>query len=108
MNTDLKKVERFYEFWDNFDSWRDFTVFDEYNLDEAENRFERRYMEKENKKIKATHLKKERQRIMKLVEQARDKYSLKVKLLLIKYSDPRIIKARREAEEERVILNLSL
>lgn len=73
MNTDIKKVERFYEFWDKFDSWRDFSVFDEYNLDEAENRYERRYMEKENKKIKASHLKTERQRIMKLVENARKK-----------------------------------
>lgn len=71
LNTDIKKVEKFYAFWDNFDSWRDFSVYDEYNLDEAENRYERRYMEKENKKIKATHLKQERQRIMKLVEQAR-------------------------------------
>lgn len=89
MDTDLKKVERFYDFWDHFDSWRDFSVFDEYNLDEAENRDERRYMEKENKKIKGEHLKKERKRIMKLVEQARE-------------NDPRIIKARREIEEQRV------
>lgn len=73
MNTDIKKVEKFYDFWDRFDSWRDFSVYDEYNLDEAENRYERRYMEKENKRIKATHLKAERQRIMKLVENARKK-----------------------------------
>jgi len=72
LKTDIKKVERFYNFWENFDSWRDFSVYDEYNLDEAENRYERRYMEKENRKIKANHLKTERQRIMKLVEKARE------------------------------------
>jgi len=67
---DIKKVNKFYDFWENFDSWRDFSVFDEYNLDEAENREERRYMEKENKRIKGAHLRKERNRIMKLVEVA--------------------------------------
>jgi DnaJ family protein C protein 2 len=93
MNSDPKKVDRFYAFWDTFDSWRDFSVFDEYNLDEAENRFERRYMEKENKKIKGDHLKKERQRIMKLVNNARE-------------YDPRLIKIRKEAEEARLKIKL--
>jgi len=70
-NTDIKKVYKFYEFWENFDSWRDFSVYDEYNLDEAESRYERRYMERENKRIKSEHLKKERQRIFNLVENAK-------------------------------------
>jgi DnaJ family protein C protein 2 len=70
-NTNIKQVNKFYEFWEKFDSWRDFSVFDEYNLDEAESRYERRYMERENKRIKAEHLKKERQRIFNLVENAR-------------------------------------
>lgn len=87
-NTPLKKVLRFYDFWDSFESWRDFTVDDEYNLDEAENRYERRYMEKENKRLKADLLKKERQRIKKLVEMARN-------------NDPRIIQARKEEEEKK-------
>jgi len=46
-------------------------------------------MERENRKIKASHLKKERQRIIKLVNMARD-------------TDPRILKAKKEEEEERL------
>lgn len=34
----LKKVFKFYEFWEKFDSWRDFTHEEEYDLNEAENR----------------------------------------------------------------------
>lgn len=89
MKTPLKDVYKFYDFWHAFDSWRDFSVFDEYNLEEAESRYEKRYMERENRKIKASHLKKERQRIIKLVNMARD-------------TDPRILKAKKEEEEERL------
>jgi DnaJ family protein C protein 2 len=43
-------VYKFYKYWDNFESWRDFSQFDEYDVREAQDRYERRYMEKENKK----------------------------------------------------------
>ena len=33
MNTPLEKVKRFYKFWYNFNSWRDFSAEGEYNLD---------------------------------------------------------------------------
>eukprot|EP01017_Pseudomicrothorax_dubius_P016393 TRINITY_DN1860_c0_g1_i2.p1 TRINITY_DN1860_c0_g1~~TRINITY_DN1860_c0_g1_i2.p1 ORF type:complete len:587 (+),score=238.11 TRINITY_DN1860_c0_g1_i2:141-1901(+) len=88
MDTPMKEVEKFYDFWFAFDSWRDFSHLDEYNLDEAENRYERRYMEKENKKKKAQELKKEKQRIFSLAE-------------LAQASDPRILAKRREEEEAR-------
>jgi len=88
MKTDIKKVEKFYQFWENFDSWRDFSQYDEYNLDEAENREERRYMEKENKKTKGKHLAEERKRINRLIARARE-------------FDPRLIKIRKEEEEKR-------
>lgn len=84
MATDLKKVKKFYNFWFSFATWRDFETEGEHNLDEAENRWEKRQMLKENKKLKATKLKDEKVRIRQLVE-------LSYKL------DPRII-----AEEERV------
>jgi len=88
LKTDIKKVQRFYDFWETFDSWRDFSVFDEYNLDEAENREERRYMEKENKRIKGKHLAAERKRINKLVEKARE-------------FDPRLIKMRTYKQKKK-------
>lgn len=58
--TDIKTVKKFYDFWFNFDSWREFHHEDEYNLEEAENRYEKRYMEKENKKLKNEMMKKEK------------------------------------------------
>ena len=40
MNTPLDKVKKFYRFWSNFSSWRDFSVEGEYNLEEATSRLE--------------------------------------------------------------------
>ncbi len=44
MNTPLDKVRKFYKFWSNFQSWRDFSVEGEYDLEEATSRFEKRQM----------------------------------------------------------------
>lgn len=74
-NSSIEIVEKFYDFWyfhnkqnrDNFQSWRDFSTFDGYNLKEAESRLEKRWMEKENKKIREKYIKEERARINKLV-----------------------------------------
>lgn len=63
-------VYKFYKYWDNFESWRDFSQFDEYDVREAQDRYERRYMEKENKKMRDKYAKKERARIIKLVDTA--------------------------------------
>lgn len=84
INTNLKKVKAFYEFWDDFQTWRDFSCHDEYHPDEAEDRYEKRWMEKENDKIRKKYVKEERIRLNELVRRAR-------KL------DPRMV-----AEEKRV------
>ena len=33
--TPIKEVHRFYKFWDNFKSWREFSQYDEYDTSEA-------------------------------------------------------------------------
>lgn len=68
--TPLAEVNKFYKYWDNFDTWREFSQYDEYNLEEAGDRYERRYMEQENKKLRAVHEKAERKRLIKLAELA--------------------------------------
>ncbi|PHJ22142.1 hypothetical protein CSUI_003998 [Cystoisospora suis] len=68
--TPMEKVRGFYDFWFEFQSWRDFGVHDEYDLNDAECREERRWMERENQKIRKKHIKAERARIQKLVETA--------------------------------------
>ena len=70
MNTPMSEVQKFYKYWDNFDTWREFSQYDEYNLEEASDRYERRYMENENKKIRTKYDKKERKRLIKLSEMA--------------------------------------
>jgi len=70
LSTPFSKVHTFYQFWYNFESWRDFAVEGEYNLDDAGNRYEKRQMLKENKKMKATLIKEEKSRMMKLVNLA--------------------------------------
>lgn len=91
-------VFKFYKYWDNFDSWRDFSQFDEYDVREAADRYERRYMEKENKKIRDKHMKKERARLIKMVETAY-KFDPRIKAHLEKEEAERL----RKKEEVRMI-----
>ena len=87
-STPLDVVFKFYKYWDNFETWRDFSQFDEYDVREAGDRYERRYMEKENKKQGDKHMKKERIRLTKLVE-------------LAYKADPRIKRQKEEEELEK-------
>ena len=81
----LANVKKFYKFWDNFVTWREFSQYDEYDTIEAQDRYERRYMENENKKKRAKYVKAERARILRLVETAYN-------------NDPRIQKELKEIE----------
>jgi len=44
------EVDRFYDFWAGFKSWRDFSSEGEHDVEMAKNRWERRAMQKENEK----------------------------------------------------------
>lgn len=44
-NTPMDEVRKFYLFWDEFKTWREFTKHDEHDPDEAEDRYEKRWME---------------------------------------------------------------
>lgn len=84
MDTPLNDVYKFYEYWVNFESWRDFTgVGAEHKPDDAGSREEKRWMMKENERIAKKLKKKEMERLINLVTLA-EKY------------DPRI-----NAEKER-------
>ena len=84
----LANVKKFYKFWDDFQTWREFSQYDEYDTNEAADRYERRYMEQENRRCRAKYDKAERKRIMTLVERAYE-------------NDPRIRKEREEIEAEK-------
>ncbi|RYH10782.1 hypothetical protein EON65_39165, partial [archaeon] len=68
METPLDEVYKFYEYWVNFESWRDFTgVGAEHKPDEATSREEKRWMMKENERIAKKLKKKEMERLIALV-----------------------------------------
>ncbi|KAJ0263806.1 DnaJ and Myb-like DNA-binding domain-containing protein [Hirschfeldia incana] len=87
-NTKLKDVDRFYNFWYAFKSWREFPDEEEHDLEQADSREERRWMEKENARATAKARKEEHARIRTLVDNAYRK-------------DPRIVKRKEEEKAEK-------
>jgi len=87
--TPMKQVTKFYQFWNRFESWRDFSKFDEFkdgDIENARDRMEKRWMMRQNEIQNSKRKKKEYERIRTLVERAMA-------------SDPRIA---REKEAERL------
>merc|ERR1712038_382691 len=81
-------VDRFYSFWYDFDSWREFSYLDEEDKEKAGDKWERREIDKINKAQRKEKKAEETKRIRKLVDNAYN-------------SDPRIARFRREEMEEK-------
>mmetsp|Transcript_39412 Transcript_39412/g.63123 ORF Transcript_39412/g.63123 Transcript_39412/m.63123 type:complete len:397 (+) Transcript_39412:195-1385(+) len=88
INTPDDEMNAFYDFWLSFSSWREFSHDDEHKVEDAESREERRWMERENKKLVAEQVKKEKKRIRRMVNNA-----MRI--------DPRILRIRRREKEAR-------
>ncbi|OIS97800.1 PREDICTED: dnaJ homolog subfamily C member 2 [Nicotiana attenuata] len=84
-NTPIKEVDSFYNFWYSFKSWREFPHADEFDLEQAESRDHKRWMERQNAKLSEKARKEEIARIRTLVDNAYKR-------------DPRIL-GRKEAEK---------
>ncbi|KAK6625688.1 hypothetical protein RUM43_005987 [Polyplax serrata] len=89
INSTREQVEKFYSFWYNFESWREYSYLDEEEKEKGQDRDERRYIDKQNKAARAKLKKEEMTRIRNLVDTA---YEL----------DPRIIKFRKEEKEKKL------
>ena len=63
-------MNEFYAFWYEFKNWRNFMYLDEEDVDKAESREERRWMERENKGMRTKRKKDEVTRIRNIVELA--------------------------------------
>ncbi len=85
----ISDVNAFYNFWYNFDSWREYSYLDEEEKEKGENREERRWMDKQNKAARALRKKEEMQRIRELVDNSYQ-------------CDPRITKFKEEEKKKRI------
>lgn len=83
-----QEVDNFYNFWYEFDSWREYSYLDEEDKDKGQDREERRWIEKQNRGIRLKRKKEEMARIRQLVDLAYN-------------NDPRIVKFRNDDKEKK-------
>lgn len=108
-NTPREKVEKFYSFWYDFDSWREYSYLDVEDKESGQDRDIRKLIEKKNKATRAKRKKEEMTRIRSLVDMA---YNIdprvkkfqqddKDKKTAVKRAKQEAAKARQQ-EEERI------
>jgi DnaJ family protein C protein 2 len=86
--TSIKEVDSFYDFWYSFKSWREFPQADEFDIETAETREDKRWMERQNAKLSEKARKEEYARIRTLVDNAYKR-------------DPRILRRKEEIKAEK-------
>ncbi|KAI9826139.1 MAG: hypothetical protein M1832_000588 [Thelocarpon impressellum] len=89
-------VERFYNFWYNFDSWRSFEYQDEDVPDDTENRDQKRHVERKNNAARKKKKTEDTARLRKLVD---DALALDERIKLFRQQE-RAHKDRRRVEKE--------
>lgn len=82
-------VERFYDFWYDFQSWREYSYLDEEDKEKGQDRDERRWIDKQNKVMRLKKKKEEMARIRQLVDLAYN-------------NDPRIVRFKKEEREKKL------
>nr|QFS19080.1 DnaJ subfamily C member 2-like protein [Apopellia endiviifolia (species B)] len=88
-DTSISDVDMFYDFWWSFKSWREFPHADEFDLEQAESREHKRWMERQNGKLREKAKKEETGRIRTLIENAYKR-------------DPRIVRRKEEEKAEKM------
>ena len=86
--TPYEEVANFYRFWQNLRSWRDFSLLTEHDLAAAEDREERRWMQRQNKNMGERIKKDEVKRVQAFVALAYE-------------NDPRVLKHKAEQAEAK-------
>jgi DnaJ family protein C protein 2 len=119
MDTVDAEVDEFYSFWFSFKSWREFPHPDEEDAEMAEDRYERRWIERHNAKLREKGRKEEVIRINQFVDLANrvdprlvrrrqaellEKERIKAEKMAAKQRMLEEEKAAQEAEEERLRL----
>ncbi|KAI5383432.1 uncharacterized protein LOC127106509 [Lathyrus oleraceus] len=86
--TSIEEVDNFYNFWYSFKSWREFPQSDEFDIEQAETRDHKRWMERQNAKLSEKARKEEYARVRTLVDNAYKR-------------DPRILRRKEEEKAEK-------
>jgi DnaJ family protein C protein 2 len=84
----FESVRKMYEFWAKFKSWRQFPAKDEHDLETADDRAHKRWMENENKGKRVEEKKKDTKLIKQFIEAA-------------EANDPRVLAKRAEEKDQR-------
>ncbi|CAH8496168.1 unnamed protein product [Schistosoma turkestanicum] len=90
-HTDIEEVLKFYDFWEEYDTCRDYSYLDEEDKEKGEDRETRRAIERQNRNERARRRNEEVRNVRNIV-------------LLAKENDPRILaanKAARDAKEAK-------
>ncbi|CAF1052595.1 unnamed protein product [Rotaria sordida] len=87
-DTSFEQVNKFYRFWYDFVSWREYSYLDEEDKSQGQDRDERRYIEKLNRVERQKRKKTEITRLRTLVDRA---YAL----------DPRIKRQKKEEQQRK-------
>ncbi|XP_034935079.1 dnaJ homolog subfamily C member 2 [Chelonus insularis] len=88
-DTSREDVEKFYSFWYDFESWREYSYLDEEDKESGQDRDMRKWIEKKNKATRSKRKKEEMARIRSLVDTA---YAV----------DPRIKKFQQEDKDKKL------
>lgn len=88
-------VRAFYDFWFHFESWRDFSAAAEHNTEDADGRYEKRWMEQQNK---AAIAKKKKAEIARIVELTTRAYARDPRIAAFKRAEEDAKRAVREAK----------
>lgn len=87
-------VERFYDFWYDFQSWREYSYLDEEDKEKGQDRDERRWIDKQNKTMRIKKKKEEMARIRQLVDLAYN-------------NDPRIARFKKEERDKKLAAKMA-
>ncbi|KAK5827736.1 hypothetical protein F5H01DRAFT_302863 [Linnemannia elongata] len=98
MESTKEEVEEFYGFWYGFESWRSFEYLDKEEGEGAENRDDKRYIEKKNKAERAKLKKEDGARLRKLVDTA---FSLDPRMAAFKEQDKEAKEAKKKERLEQ-------
>eukprot|EP01018_Ginkgo_biloba_P030815 Gb_27851 [translate_table: standard] len=88
-DTPVEDVDYFFDFWYGFKSWREFPHADDFDLEQADSREHKRWMERQNAKLREKAKKEEYARIRSLVDNAYKR-------------DPRLIRRKEEEKKEKL------